>query len=62
MIVCALLDLSTYPMLDLSKQAPLGAATLVFNSLLAAVLLSEPFTVRGRPLRACWCGVGRGPR
>jgi len=45
MIVCALLDLSTYPMLDLSKQAPLGAATLVFNSILAAIILAEPFTV-----------------
>lgn len=45
MILCALLDLSTYPMLDLSKQAPLGAATLVFNSILAAIILSEPFTV-----------------
>jgi drug/metabolite transporter (DMT)-like permease len=45
MVVCALLDLSTYPMLDLSKQAPLGAATLVFNSILASILLAEPFTV-----------------
>lgn len=45
MVVCALLDLATYPMLDLSKQAPLGAATLVFNSILASILLSEPFTV-----------------
>lgn len=45
MVIAACLDLATYPMLDLSKQAPLGAVTLVFNSILASVLLSEPFTV-----------------
>jgi len=45
MVVTAILDLITYPMIDLSKQAPMGALTLVFNSLLAAVMLREPFTV-----------------
>jgi len=45
MVITAVLDLISYPMLDLSKQAPMGALTLVFNSVLASVMLREPFTV-----------------
>ena len=45
MIVSALLVVASAPFLDQSKQAPLGAATLVFNSVLATFLLGEKFLV-----------------
>ncbi len=45
MIFSALLVVASSPFLDQSKQAPLGAATLVFNSLLATLVLSEKFLV-----------------
>ncbi len=45
MIASALLVVASAPFLDQSKQAPLGAATLVFNSLLATLLLGERFLV-----------------
>jgi Magnesium transporter NIPA len=45
MVVSALLVVASSTMLDQSKSAPLGAATLVFSSILAAVLLHERFTV-----------------
>lgn len=45
MVLSALLVVASAPFLDQSKQAPLGAATLVFNSLLATLLLHERFLV-----------------
>ena len=45
MVVCAVLDLVSYPLLDLSKQAPMGAVTLMWNTVLASWLLHEVFTV-----------------
>lgn len=45
MVVSALLVVASAPFLDQSKQAPLGAATLVFNSVLATFLLGEKFLV-----------------
>lgn len=45
MIVCAVLDLLSYPLLDLSKQAPMGAVTLMWNTVLASLILKEMFTV-----------------
>jgi acyl-CoA synthetase (AMP-forming)/AMP-acid ligase II len=45
MIISALLVVASAPFLDQSKSAPLGAATLVFNTLLSSVVLGESFLV-----------------
>lgn len=45
MVISATLVVLASPYLDQSKSAPLGAATLVFNMLLATILLKERFTV-----------------
>ena len=45
MILSAGLAVGSSPLLDQSKQAPLGAVTIVFSSLLAALLLGEILTV-----------------
>jgi uncharacterized membrane protein len=45
MVISALLVVASAPFLDQSKSAPLGAATLVFNTLLSALVLGEPFLV-----------------
>ena len=46
MVASATLVVLASPFLDQSKSAPLGAATLVFNMLLATAVLRERFTVR----------------
>ena len=45
MVVSALLVVASAPFLDQSKSAPLGAATLVFNTILSALVLGERFLV-----------------
>lgn len=45
MVASAGLVVAASPFLDQSKSAPLGAATLVFNMVLATLLLKERFTV-----------------
>jgi hypothetical protein len=45
MVTSALLVVASAPFLDQSKSAPLGAATLVFNTILSALVLGEKFLV-----------------
>jgi hypothetical protein len=45
LILSSLLVVASAPFLDQSKSAPLGAATLVFNTLLATLILGEKFLV-----------------
>lgn len=45
LVLSSLLVVASAPFLDQSKSAPLGAATLVFNTLLASLLLGEKFLV-----------------
>ena len=51
MVASALLVVASAPFLDQSKAGTLGAATLVFNTVLSALLLSEPF----------WCCTRAAP-
>ena len=45
MVASAGLAVASAPMIDQSKQAPLGAVTIVFSSILAALLVGEILTV-----------------
>jgi uncharacterized membrane protein len=45
MVASALLVVASAPFLDQSKSAPLGAATLVFNTLFSTLFLGEKFLV-----------------